>query len=128
MKTEKDLATELGIDREIMKGWRKDGLKGWEKHGNSIVWTEDGEHEIRNRIQREILAELSDPLPVEEPRELQITKVPLNPKLVICGEIYVRVHNNRNFLTGMMVNARPPADGSRVWVMLGRCPRWRGKY
>jgi hypothetical protein len=129
MKLEKDLATELGVDREILKDWRKKGLQGWEKKGNAIVWSSDGEHEIRNRIQREIcVKDLGEPLPVPELQELKITKLPFNPKLVVCGETYVRVHNNRNFLIGMTVNARPPADGGRVWVMVGRCPRWRGKY
>ena len=131
MKTEKELATELGIDRKMLAGWRKEGfITFWEKDGNAIVYHPEGEHEIRNHLQRELCAkELSDPLPpADEPTELTITKIPLNPKLVICDEIRVRVRENRNFLLGMKVMARPSRDNETIWAMIGRCPRWRGRY
>ena len=130
MKTEKDLAEELGIDRNILRKWRMDGdIEDWEKKGNSIVYGDKGEHKVRNLLQKQIcVEELSEPLDSEEPQDMRITKIPLNPNLVICGETYVRVKSNKNFLTGMPVRARPPATGGRVWVMLGRCPRWRGKF
>ena len=130
MKTEKDLAEELGIDRNILRKWRMDGdVEDWEKSGNSIVYGSEGEHTIRNLLQKQIcVEELSEPLDPEEPQDMKITKIPLNPNLVICGETYVRVKSNKNFLTGMSLRARPPATGGRVWVMLGRCPRYRGRY
>ena len=129
MKSEKDLAQELGIDRKLLRSMRAEGLEGWEKQGNTVVWAPEGEHKVRNRIQAQICAEeLSEPLEVPEVQELVITKLPLNPKLVICGDIYVRVHSNRNFLTGMKVRARQSVTGDRVWVIVGRSPRWRGKY
>ena len=128
MKSEKDLAMELGIDRKELKDMRST-IEGWEKRGNTIMWGPEGEHKVRNRIQAQICAnDLGEPLEVPEEKELQITKIPLNPKLVVCGEVYVRVRDNKNFMNGMKVKARPPADGSRCWVLLGRCPRWRGKY
>ena len=131
MKTEKELATELGIDRKMLAGWRKEGfIAFWERDGNAIVYYPEGEHEIRNHLQRELCAkELSDPLPpADEPTELTITKIPLNPKLVICDDIRVRVRENRNFLLGMKVMARPSRDNETIWAMIGRCPRWRGRY
>ena len=130
MKTEKDLAEELGIDRNILRKWRMDGdVEEWGKTGNSIVYGSEGEHKIRNLLQKQIcVEELSEPLDPEEPQEMTITEIPLNPNLVICGEIYVRVKSNKKFLIGMPVKARPPATGGRVWVMLGRCPRRRGVY
>jgi hypothetical protein len=131
MKTEKDLAIELGIDRKILAGWRKEELiNGWEKKGNAIVYDSDAEHGVRNHLQKEICAaEISEPLPApDSPKELTITKIPLNPKLVICGDIRVRVRENKNFLLGMKVNARPSMDSEQLWVMQGRCPRWRGRY
>jgi hypothetical protein len=133
MKTEKELANELGIDRKMLAGWRKDGIvatSSWVKVSNQITYHEEGEHEVRNIVQRELCAdELSEPLPEPDgPQELEITKIPLNPKLVMCGDVRVRVRENKNFLIGMKLNARPPATGEQVWVMVGRCPRWRGKY
>lgn len=133
MKTEKELAEELGIDRKLLAGWRKDGTfstSSTVKVANQIVYHEEGEHEVRNFLQRELLTgELSKPKPPpDEPQELVITKLPLNPRLVMCGEKRVRVRDNKNFLIGMKLQARPPVTDSQVWVMLGRCPRWRGRY
>ena len=132
MKTEIELAKELGIDRNILRAWRLDGTiatSSTVKIGNKIVYHEEGEEEVREKLKNEIsVSEISEPLKVEEPKEMVITKIPFNPKLIICGDIYVRVRENKNFLTGMKVRARPPATGGKVWVMLGRTPRWRGKW
>jgi hypothetical protein len=132
MKTEKDLAEELGIDRNVLRAWRMDGTiatSSTVKMGNKIVYHEEGEEEVREKLKNEIsVSEISEPLDTTQPQELEITQIPLNPKLVICGEIYVRVSSNKNFLKGMKVKARPPATEGRVWVMLGRTPRWRGRW
>ena len=130
MKTEIQLAEELGIDRNILRAWRiEGGIGGWEKKGNSICYTESGEGEVREKLKDEMsLTEISEPLDENEPQEMMVTKIPLNPNLLVCGEIYVRVRSNKNFLTGMKVTARAPATGGRVWVMLGRTPRWRGRW
>jgi len=133
MKTEKELAAELGIDRKILSGWRKDGIvatSSWVKVSNQIVYHEEGEHEVRNILQREICAkELSEPLPPPDgPQELVITKLPLNPRMVICGDRKVKVRDNKNFIVGMKVNARPSRDGEHIWIIAGRGPRWRGRY
>lgn len=128
MKLEKELAEELGMERSILKELREEGLEGWEKKGNAIAWSEEGEHAVRNAIQKRMsIAELSKPLPVSEAQNFIVTGIPLNRRLLICGETYVRVKDNKNFLKGMTVHARPPVEG-RSWMMVGRCPRWRGKY
>lgn len=127
MKKEKDLAMELGVEREMLKELRKE-LDGWEKQGNWVVWSPEGEHAVRNEIQKLMcIEELSEPLPVPETQDFVITKIPLNRKLLICGEVFVKVRDNKNFLKGMTVHARPPTEG-RSWIMVGRCPRWRGRY
>jgi hypothetical protein len=133
MKTESHLAKELGVNRNILKEMRKEGLiatSSWEKASNQIVYHEEGEDEVREILKAELSTEkLSDPLPPpDEPREMVITKLPLNPRMVICGDIRVKVRENKNFLIGMKVNARPSMDNEQVWVMVGRCPRWRGRY
>ena len=128
MKKEKELAEELGIEREILKEFRQQGLQGWEKQGNWVAWTEKGEHNVRNQLQKRMcIDELSDPLPLQESKEVIVSRIPLNSRLVICGDTYVTVKDNKNFIKGMKLNARPPREG-RSWVLIGRCPRWRGRY
>lgn len=133
MKSENDLAKELGVNRNILKKMRKDGTiatSSWVKVSNQIVYHEEGEDEVREILKSQLSAdELSAPLPPpDEPKEMVITKLPLNPRMVICGDVRVKVRENKNFLIGMKVNARPSMDNEQVWVMIGRCPRWRGRY
>ncbi len=132
MKSELELTEELGIERKILSDWRKQGIiatSSWVKVSNQICYHEEGEHEVRNIIQRQLLVEeMSEPLDVPEDKKMVITLIPRNSKMVICGDVKVRVRDNRNFLKGMKLFARPPANGGGVWVMKGRCPRWRGKY
>lgn len=130
MKSEVELAEELGLPRDVLRKYRiDDGISGWVKKSNAIVYTEEGEHEIRNLVQKELLVDkMSEPLEVMEEKEMVITGITRNRRLVLCGDIKVRVTDNKNFLKGMKLFARPPATGGRVWVMKGRCPRWRGKY
>ena len=133
MKSEKELAAELGIDRKMLAGWRKDGIvatSSWVKVSNQISYHEEGEHEVRNIVQRELMVkELSSPLPSpSNPVEMEITAIPRNPRMVLCGDNRIKVRDNKNFLTGMKVKARPSTDNKQVWVMVGRCPRWRGRY
>ena len=135
MKSEVELSLELGLERKIIRGIRQERLNAddWTKRGNHIVYTETGEHALRNAIQVMLSSEeLSEPLPVLDDQEVKITHIPLNPRIVI-GQlldevIKVKVRDNRNFIRGMRLSARPPAEGSTTWVMIGRCPRWRGKY
>jgi len=131
MKSESRIAKELGINRSVLKQWRVGGLiSGWEKNGNKIFYHEEGEADVREKVRLELEAKDlgSTPPPPDEPKEMVITKLPLNPRMVICGDIRVKVRENKNFLIGMKVNARPSMDNKQVWVMVGRCPRWRGRY
>ena len=131
MKSESRIAKELGINRSVLKQWRMDGLiGGWEKRGNKIFYHEEGEADVREKVKLELEAKDlgSVPPPPVEPKELEITSLPLNRKMVICGDLRVRVRDNKNFIKGMKVNARPSIDNEQVWVMIGRCPRWRGRY
>ena len=133
MKTEKELAEELGIDRKMLAGWRKDGTTStscWIKVSNRIVYHPEGEHEVRNIIQRRLLVqELSDPLPApDDPQDFKVTQIPRNPRMLLSDDIRIKVRDNKNFLLGMTVRARPSKDHNNIWVMVGRCPRWRGRY
>lgn len=129
-KRESDLAKELGLPRKELREIRSAlGVDLWMKEGNTIMISPQGEHKIRNEIQKRLSAEdLGDRLEVPLEKEFTITGIPRNTKLLICGDTRVRVTNNQNFLVGMKVKAREPAKGELVWSMYGRCPRWRGRW
>jgi hypothetical protein len=131
MKSESRIAKELGINRVVLKQWRDSGLiTGWERQGNKIAYNELGEADVREKVRLELEAKDlgKTPPPPEEPKEMVITKIPFNTRMVLCGDIKVRVSNNQKFRVGMKVNARPSIDSKHVWVMTGRCPRFNGKY
>lgn len=68
------------------------------------------------------------------PVELRVLRISHNPTMLFAHkgdrkELRVRVASNANFLPGMTLNALPPAKGGPdIWHMVGRCPRWRGRY
>ena len=131
MKSESRIAKELGINRVVLKQWRDSGLiTGWERQGNKIAYNELGEADVREKVRLELEAKDlgKTPPPPEEPKEMVITKIPFNTRMVLCGDIKVRVSNNQKFRVGMKVNARPSIDSKHVWVMTGRCPRYNGRY
>jgi hypothetical protein len=76
---------------------------------------------------------LSPPKPTEV--TLIIAKPPPRNRYIIeavpkdGGEmVRVRVHDNQNFLPGMEIEARPDEAYSDVFVLIGRCPRYRGRW
>lgn len=109
---------------------RQDGMKGWHRKGNTVMYDQEGEHALRNTVQKEMcIDELSEPLPAPIEQEMVVTSIPLNSRMVVCGDIKVRVHSNLNFRKGMKLRARPPlTNESKMWVLVGRSPRWKGKW
>ena len=95
-----------------------------------MMYDSDGEHAVRNVVQQELCVdELSEPLPDPVEEEMVVTSIPLNSRMVICGDVKVRVHSNLNFRKGMKLRARPPlTNESKLWVLVGRSPRWKGKW
>jgi hypothetical protein len=72
-----------------------------------------------------------------EPISLIITSVrpPKNPHIIEAlrkdngGEsARVRVRDNRNFMLGMEFRARPDEQYPDVYVLVGRTPRYRGRW
>lgn len=131
MKSEIELAKELGLTREHLRECRMlNGITETKKVSNRIMYTEEGEHKIRNIIQNELLVEdIGEPEPVGDVQELTVTHIPvINRQIIFCGDIRVRLRNNKNFLKGMKLKARPPVGSETSWVLIGRCPRYRGRY
>jgi hypothetical protein len=139
MKRESELCGELGIPRYTLVAFRNAGhlgKSGWKRSANAVWITIFGERIIRERLASRIGIPEDALGPVEEtlePDDFKVTGMPRNPRLILCegpggGEIRVRVRSNENFVKGMLVKARPPAPDSLVWVLVGRSPRWRGKW
>lgn len=65
---------------------------------------------------------------------LVVVQVWRNPRIVQCvvkgdaaGEPQrVKVRDNKHFIKGMELTA--VHEGGDLWSMVGRCPRWRGRW
>jgi hypothetical protein len=56
-----------------------------------------------------------------------------NPQLIEArgqsGELFrVKVHSSKNFTAGMCIKVRPPKVLGSPWVLVGRSPRWPGRF
>lgn len=60
MKSESQLCLELGIDKRIVKRIRTNTLSQslWKRYKNSIYYTDDGEHTLRNEIMKHVMLSL----------------------------------------------------------------------
>jgi hypothetical protein len=87
-------------------------------------------------VQREEEISASADAPVVE---LEILRIPPNPRLVICRyrileeerRCMVRVGRNGNFVRGMKLRLQEPSDPgaqSQPWPYIGRLPRRRGHW
>ncbi len=135
MKRESELAKELGVNRDVLVAYRNGDMprKGWKRSRGAVWVTKMGEEWIHEQLGSDIGVELAEfEAEPGAPREMTVKKRPLNPRMVLCDldgeEVKVRVRSNENFLVGMKLKARPPAPDSRMWVLEGRGPRWRGKW
>jgi hypothetical protein len=82
-------------------------------------------------------ARLSRSVREPEPISLLITSLrpPKNPHIIEAvtkdngsESVGVRVHDNKNFLPGMEIRARPDEEYPDVFVLVGRTPRYRGRW
>lgn len=69
--------------------------------------------------------------PLDAPRSMRITHVPLNPYIVRAqdklGQDYtVRVAGNSALYVGLEIEARPDPAHDGIWRIHGPVPRWQG--
>jgi len=76
------------------------------------------------------------PAPIEIV-ELIITRVYPNPRLILARfpddvaekfPVRVKVPNNINFQPHMKIRVRPPLKEDGLYILEGRCPRYRGRW
>ena len=141
-RQEEAFAVALGLKRKKLSSLRKEHLKEGEHWGRlkgRITYRVGGEVKMRGVValllgieEKDIVVD--EEIGREEPEEMEVVRVfPINRRLVECervtGEkVRVTVGDNVNFLKGMVLKARPPWGSGRLWVMVGRKPRWRGRW
>ena len=141
-RQEEAFAVALGLKREKLSSLRKEHLKEGEHWGRlkgRITYRVGGEVKMRGVVALLLGIEekedvVDEEIGREEPEEMEVVRVfPINRRLVewerVTGEkVRVTVGDNVNFLKGMVLKARPPWGSGRLWVMVGRKPRWRGRW
>ena len=141
-RDEEAFAVVLGLKRVKLVSLRKDGLeegRDWCLSKGRVTYTLEGERRMRGVLSLlcgldGVELEVDEEVGREEPEEMEVLTVyPLNRRLVECGRengerVRVTVGSNENFVKGMVLNARPPWGSGRLWVLVGRKPRRRGKW
>ena len=135
---EEDLARKLGVPRSVLKGWRKDMVKGsdWMLETGRVVFTAGGIRKLEEKLG---LRQIPDGFYFTD-KEYKRVRVkrnwPHNKRIVTCiddggAELDVRVRNNENFRS-FMTNGKPMEltvrkDGDG-WTLEGRGPRYVGRW
>jgi len=138
---EGDLADEMGLSRESLRDVRIKVLikdRDWQKKKNRVFLTESAvawlkkewgalEAFAASEASGEALAKQDDPV------TLTVHCIARNPKILDArkkdgGLVRVQVRDNRNFMQGMEITAKPGGEFPDVYVQEGRCPRWRGRW
>lgn len=138
---EAEAAVELGISRETMREKRTELMtegQDWIQDGRDIKITPGALAALKDVLSDTLTPEekkAADEAPTTqgEVKTFTVSRVTRNPKIILAKkeggeEVRVRVKNNRNFLPGMEVRARQDLAYDDVFVLEGRCPRYRGRW
>ncbi len=148
--TEQEVADRLGVSLREVQELRKDNLfekEHFVRRGRMVELLETGLQEIKNllgmakknapQMPQDGLRGCEDaakqkktaPAPVPTQGAALVKMVTRNPHLILAEkdgrEIRVRVKDNRNFVPHMAISVQ---DGGGVWYLVGRCPRWKGRF
>lgn len=137
---EKEFADRIGVVRQVLSKLRSEHLtenSDFVKKGGRVLLTEHGAQKAAQ------LLSVSTPSSEEAPapERFWVFKVPVNPRVVVVSrtdperwkkegageQVLVRVHSNVNFVPRMELKARP-SERAQVYVLVGRSPRWKGRY
>ena len=142
-REERAFAVALGLKRARLSSLRREHLEegvDWGRRKGKVVYRMGGESKMKGVVALLVGVEEEEVVVDEElgradsSEEMEVLKVyPINGTLVECervgGEkVRVNVGDNANFMKGMVMTARPPWGSGRLWVMVGRKPRRRGKW
>ena len=154
---ERTLAADLGLSRETLLAWRTTELqegRHWVRVGRDVRYLGEGVEAVRGLLQRDLAKSAETalpqpqapdptadtpspaielPAPALDPRSdlLTVVSLPRNPRLVLARTlagalVRVRVRSSEHFVPGMQLRAQQEAGD--VWCLIGRCPRWKGRW
>lgn len=139
---EEDAAAALGVSRDVMREFRA-GLEpdtGWRKKGRVVEIAQEAFLALQKKMGGEGAGDgageaLGGVAASPGPVELVVKSVPKrNVRILVAEkkegggpEVRVRVRSNVNFMPGMAITARPEGGFADVFVLEGRCPRFRGR-
>jgi hypothetical protein len=142
---ESRVAAQLGLTRVMCAALRRDKLKpqvDYVIERRRVMITNAGYVALRGLLgypesPEDEKARQSQSMQEPQPIPLVITSLrpPKNPHIIEVvrkddgGEpLRVRVRNNRNFMPGMEIRARQDENYPDVFVLVGRTPRYRGRW
>jgi len=140
---EAELAEALGMGREDMRDLRKKHLvehTDWQKVNNRVLLTPQASERLKKEVaglspEKKENGALEAAGREQGVQELVVANVPQrNVRLLDARKkeggdmVRVMVRNNRNFLPGMEIKAMPSGEWLDVFVLEGRCPRYRGRW
>jgi hypothetical protein len=147
---EEEVARRLGIPREMVREWRAEHLyegDDWDMVAREIRYSPAGLEKLREILKKTLPDGVRTPdisrgqllLPARAaslaPADARVARVFCGNRKYMAAEmkgrpVTIRVHDNRNFLPGMTIQARDlaPAGGGTLWDFVGRSPRGRGRW
>ena len=139
---EASIAERLGLTRNTLENYRARELKkkgDWKKIGRAVALSEPALKKLLADLDASeldcsgCLVSGNGEEPQPEVIELKVARVYPNPRLLLAttnaGELVrVSVQKNRNFRAGMTIKAKAPNGTLSIYRLVGRCPRFPGKW
>lgn len=136
---EMDLVAQLGVGRARLSDLRieqPDRLergKDWSKIGNSVCYTNEAARWIIYYFVPEGLPVKPVCFAEQDTIEAEVVRANFANRHVILVKngakepFLIRVHDSTNFIAGMKVRAKN-LPGETLPILVGRCPRFRGRW
>lgn len=135
---ESAVGKKLGVVRGVLAEYRKTQLekdREWRMNRNQVELSPDAIDKISTALGAAPAVTAHNPPPAVAPEaveELEVVRVYPNPRLLLAKMgaelVLVAVPRNKNFRARMLIKARRPANGSALYTLEGRCPRFPGRW
>jgi hypothetical protein len=138
---EQDVSKKIGVARAVIAEYRKEHLtlgEDWRVERKQVELSQSAVDKISTALgATPALSPITPPPPVPEAVELIVLRLLPNPRLLVAvfpddlarrHTLYVSVAMNKNFRPGMRIKTRPPDNGTAIYKLEGRCPRYPGRW
>ena len=138
MITEACLSEREGISRIVLREYRSGGTldegEHWQRSPKGILWSEEGISALNSLMDDDLGTDgaVIRPEKDPEPEVMTVRHLVGNGVMLSCeretGErVLVKVRSTENYGLRTKLLARPPVGDGRLWVRVGREPRWKGE-